>query len=606
MNLSLRSAAVAALTLVAFGACSSGASDSGFSGNAPADNASTGGGAGSSGGDNGGGASGGLFLGDDGGKAALPPEIKVENTYESPVATGNVVWIANPASGHVTYIDAATFNVQTVLAGNAPTYLAAVPDPSDDVAIVLNVVSQDATLLRRDSKGNITSTTFASTADANSWAISSSGRWAIAWTDATLVSNADATQGFESIAVMDLSSATASGTGTSTILGAVGFRPSQVAFSGDDTAFAVTQDGISSVNLGASPPATTAQYPLAATGTVVTSVVDASSDARVSDGGGSSTDASNDSGAADVVEASSPVVYEDAANGTAPVPTGTPDVSFTPDGHYALVRQDGLSSITVISLGNGVATAVPLPDAPTDLSLSPKGDFAVAVLRDISTVAILPLPGIVTNPSAITLIPISGVTIGRAIVAQDDNTLLLFTTVGDFEQLTVLTLQSTTYRTIELHAPVLAVFPTGDAKYAVVLHSVTPTAGSNIKGAFSLVPLAASLPVEIVSVTAEPMSVAIAPTNDRVVISLRDDPSTTYGLDLALLPSLQVISQTLASPPIAAGIAAGAGRGYAAQDDSEGRITFVDLYAEDGGAPGAARTISGFELAARIIDGRDQ
>jgi hypothetical protein len=545
------------------------------------------------------------FLSDDGGLAALPPEIKVENTYESPVATGNVVWIANPTSGHVTYIDAATFNVQTVQAGNGPTYLAAVPDGADDVAIVLNVVSQDATLLRRDSQGNITSTTFASTAEANSWAISSSGRWAIAWTDATLVSNPDATQGFESIAVMDLSSGTTSGTGTSTILGAVGFRPSQIAFSGDDTAFAVTQDGLASINLGASPPVTTAQYPLAATGVVVTSVVDASSYAPGTDSGAAPGDASSDTGAAYVVEASSPVVYED-ASGTATAPTGTPDVSFTPDGHYALVRQDGLSTITVISLANGALTAVPLPDAPTDLSLSPKGDFAVAVLRDLSTVAILPLPGIVTNPAGITMIPVPGVTIGRAIVAQDDNTLLLFTTVGQVEELTVLTLQPAGYRTIELHAPVLAVFPTGDAKYAVVLHSVTPTPGSNIKGAFSLVPLAASLPVEIVSVTAAPMSVAIAPTNDRVVISLRDDPSTTYGLDLALLPSLQVISQTLASPPIAAGIAAGAGRGYAAQDDTEGRITFVDLYAADGGAPGAARTISGFELAARIIDGRDQ
>jgi hypothetical protein len=296
MNSSLRGAALAALTLLAFGACGSGSSENGFAaGNVPSSGSDTNQGA-SSGGNGSSGGSGVGFLSDDGGLAALPPEIKVENTYESPVATGNVVWIANPTSGHVTYIDAATFNVQTVQAGNGPTYLAAVPDGADDVAIVLNVVSQDATLLRRDSQGNITSTTFASTAEANSWAISSSGRWAIAWTDATLVSNPDATQGFESIAVMDLSSGTTSGTGTSTILGAVGFRPSQIAFSGDDTAFAVTQDGLASINLGASPPVTTAQYPLAATGVVVTSVVDASSYAPGTDSGAAPGDASSDTG----------------------------------------------------------------------------------------------------------------------------------------------------------------------------------------------------------------------------------------------------------------------------------------------------------------------
>ena len=55
--------------------------------------------------------------------------------------------------------------------------------------------------------------------------------------------------------------------------------------------------------------------------------------------------------------------------------------------------------------------------------------------------------------------------------------------------------------------------------------------------------------------------------------------------------------------------AAGAGRGYVAQDYSEGRITFVDLAEgtpQDGGDDFTARTITGFELSAGIVVGPDQ
>ncbi|HXN30749.1 MAG TPA: hypothetical protein VN894_02765, partial [Polyangiaceae bacterium] len=141
--------------------------------------------------------------------AALPAEMKTETDYQSPVATGKIVWTANPTSGRVAYVDATSFVVQTVQAGDGPTYLAAVPssDPmsTSEAAIVINVRSQNATLLRSDGAGGPPSaTTFPSTADANSWAISSSGRWAIAWTDATRIMNADPTQGFQDLAVLDL------------------------------------------------------------------------------------------------------------------------------------------------------------------------------------------------------------------------------------------------------------------------------------------------------------------------------------------------------------------------------------------------------------------
>jgi hypothetical protein len=520
------------------------------------------------------------------GAAALPAETKTESNYQSPVATGNVVWIANPTSGLVAYIDAATFDVSTVEAGDGPTYLAAVPDPTDDVAIVINVLSQDATLLR-DHLGTLSATTFPSTADANSWAVSTSGRWAIAWTNATLITTTDPTQGFQDIAVLDLSGARPPQNLS------VGYRPSQVAFSGDESrAFAVTQDGISVVDLlGGTQPTVISNFPLNAP---VAPTVETPPDA-------SSPDGSPD---APVNESQT----DDAGAGSA-----TPDVSFTPDGSYALVRTDGVPAITVISLAQGVSTAVPLASPPTDLDMSPDGTFALAVLRDNSAVVTLPIPEIFDDPTSFTTTTITGEIVGRAIITQKTASgqfALLFTTAAPIERLTVLTLQPTpTYRTIVLHGPVLAVFPTEDAQNAIVLHSIPPDPAANVEGAFSVVPISADLPAKIQSLPAPPTAVALAPTSDHALISISDPTTNTYGFYIALMPSLQVVNYTLASPPIAVGIAAGASRGYVAQDYSEGRITFVDLGTEDCDAQSPceeARTITGFDLNSRVVTGGSQ
>jgi hypothetical protein len=134
--------------------------------------------------------------------------------------------------------------------------------------------------------------------------------------------------------------------------------------------------------------------------------------------------------------------------------------------------------------------------------VAPDGTFAVAVLRDLSTVALLPLPGIVSDPGSLTTTKIDGETIGRAIVAEDmatkQTSVLLFTTAVAIDRLTVLTLQPTpSVRTIPLHSPVHAVFATANAQNAIVLHDVTPARGSTVKGAFSIVPIAKDLPAKI-------------------------------------------------------------------------------------------------------------
>jgi hypothetical protein len=590
--------AIAVLAVLSGSGCGSGSFPSGSF-------ASNGGGANASSGSTGAGGEGtvtGTPASSGGGTAALPPETKVESSFQTPVSTRTVVWSANPTSGRVAYINSQTFDVQTVEAGDGPTYLAAISDPVDDVAIVQNALSQNATLLRVHA-GSLTpptTMTFPSTADANSWAVSQSGRWAIAWTDATQITNPDPTQGFQDVAVIDTTLVR-----PATIL-AVGYRPASIAFSGDSHAYAVTQDGITDIDLlGGAQPTVTQNFALVAP--AVSSTPDAGPDA------GALADASvADAAASDA--ASDASLADDAVSAVELTPTGgggsgVPDVSFTPDGTYALARTDGIATINVISLHDGTSTPVVLPALPTDLTVSPDGTFAVAVLRDTSTVVVMPLPGIASAPTSFTTVRIPGQTIGRAIVTKGGKTVLLFTTAAPIDELSVLTLQPTpTFFTVTLHAPVLAVFATDDAQNAVVLHNVTPVAGSNVRGAFSLVPIGKQLPAFIQTLEAPPIAVALSPASDRALVAFRDDPSATFGMDMAMLPSFQVTPYSLASPPTAVGITASAlqpadagavARGYVAQDYVDGRISFVDL------SDGSERTITGFELAARIVTAQE-
>jgi hypothetical protein len=582
----------AVLAVFFAGGCGAGSESNGNAG--PGGNFNTGSGSASGAGQVGTSPAGGASSGTT---AALPPETKVESSFQTPVSTRTVVWSANPTSGRVAYINSQTFDVQTVEAGDGPTYLAAISDPVDDVAIVQNALSQNATLLRVHA-GSVTptTTTFPSTADANSWAVSQSGRWAIAWTDATQITDPDPTQGFQDVAVIDTTLVR-----PATIL-AVGYRPASIAFSGDSHAYAVTQDGITDIDLlGGAQPTVTQNFPLVAP--AVSSTPDAGPDARAladaSVGDAAASDAATDASLAD--DAVSAVALTLTGGGS----SGVPDVSFTPDGTYALARTDGIATINVISLHDGTSTAVVLPALPTDLTVSPDGTFAVAVLRDTSTVVVMPLPGIASAPTSFTTVKIPGQTIGRAIVTKGGKTVLLFTTAAPIDELSVLTLQPTpTFFTVTLHAPVLAVFATDDAQNAVVLHNVTPVAGSNVRGAFSLVPIGKQLPAFIQTLEAPPIAVALSPASDRALVAFRDDPSATFGVDMAMLPSFQVTPYSLASPPTAVGITAsaaeaedagGIARGYVAQDYVDGRITFVDL------SSGSERTITGFELAARIV-----
>ncbi len=468
--------------------------------------------------------------------AAPPPEREVESAFESPVATGNFVWVTNPKSGRVAYIDARTLLVRTVDAGNGPTFLAAVPGQTADTTVVLNVLSNDASVLRATSNGiDVRQVKVAK--DANAWAFSSDGRYAIAWADSKRRPAAPKTEGFQDLTVIDLV-----GTTPPTVL-AVGYRPVVVGFArGAPLAHAVTQDGVAIVDLSSSPPRLVKNVPISATPTEE---------------------------------------------------PGTRDVAVTPDGKLALVRRDGSAQVTVVSLETGQRVDVTLNGPVTDLDMSEAGDKAVAVVRSTSTAVVIPIPGVLGQPTSVKNVTVTGETVGSVVLSSDGNTAMLYTNASQTERITVMNLAATpdpTFRVVRLYSPVLAAFAAPDARHATILHDLKTS-----DGAFSLVPLGSDLPAKIVAMKAKPTQVAM--TSEVAIVAERGDAQKIYGAYLAKLPSFQVERFALASPPISVGVVPSAKRAFVAQEHPEGRITFLDL------DTGLARTLTGFELASRVVDG---
>ncbi|HLK93457.1 MAG TPA: hypothetical protein VKZ18_26440 [Polyangia bacterium] len=510
--------------------------------------------------------SGGSGASSDGGGPTLPPETEVESSYEVPVATGSYIWVANPDSGRVAYVSGATLEVHTVEAGNAPTYMSAIPSTTDEAVVVLNVLSNDATILRVAPSGQLTKGTVSGVAaGANALTVSPGGRWVMAWTNVRAIAAPDPLAGYQAVTLIDLGAAPP----TKTIL-SVGFRPVDVAYAADDSAaFAVTEDGVSVVDLAsASAPRVTGNVPL-----------------------------TNDP-------------TEDA---------DTRDVSITPDGRLAVVRREGDPALGIVDLASGALAAITLSGPITDVDVTADGASALAVVRDTGEVAVIPLAGGIPDPSVVQHITIAGETVGSASIAADGKTALLYTNAVAADRLTVLTLgASPSYRVVKLHAPVLAVFASADASNAVVLHSesapavpdggLATSADGGAPGfdagvpsqipthAFSLVPLGAGLPAAIQETDVPPQAVAISATGDRVLVTERDDAKQVFGVYVGKFPSLEIQKISLASPPIAVGVLGAANEGYVAQKNAEGRITFVALDS------GQARTLTGFEIGAGVVD----
>jgi hypothetical protein len=553
---------------------------------------------------------GGLFgsdPGDSDGEPPLPPETELEPTFRAPVVTGHFVWTANPLSGRVARINADTYEVNSFEAGLGPTYLTAVPsaDADQSRALVINALSDDATLLEADDAGAVTTHTIPVHAQANAWAVSHGGRWAIAWSNAALVSNLDVTVGFQDLTVIDLEDAAYAGKRLS-----VGYRPSRILIdAAEEHAYVVTEPEITVIDL-------------------------------VGKGG--------------------PSVLRGVRLPEADVSSLARDVEITDAGTLALVRTEGSPDVTLIDLISSERKTLTLSGPVTDLDLSDNGEFAVAVVRGelvapdpgagggggfagagtggaggtqangggggddlgeaggaggagdgganggaggaagvdvVSSVAVFPVPQIFDAPNDYDVFAIAGETVGSVVLAPQSSRVLLYTNATMSDRLTILDVADGAYRTVALKAPISAMLPTADARHAIGI--LQPPMGSQKAGAFGLVPIEDELPPKI-QATEAPVdmdSVAIDPESGKHALIVTNDGVSKFGAYRVEFPDLRVDPLEITSMPLASGIVVDSGAGYVAQDHPEGRITFVRF--EDG----SARTLTGFELEVKVVDG---
>jgi hypothetical protein len=441
-------------------------------------------------------------------------------------------------SGRIALIDAATLRVRLQTAGNAPTEVIGLPQVDGRFgALVLNERSDDATLFRLGALGELEKRPRLRThADANAWVVSPAGRWAAAWTDVRKLSKPDPLETFQDITLMALSAGTERSFDLS-----VGARPSAFAFdAAEEHLYVVTEEGISAIELSDAPE--------------VVSLLAVSEE---------------------------------------PLDASARDVSFAPDGSYAVVRAHGTTSLGLISLPDGALTRIELGGVVTDVDLTADGGRAFAVLGVTSEVLAIPIP---PTSAPFERVELRGEAIGAIALNSDASTAVVYSTVLGATRVTLLDTRDGPsffeYRTQDLISPVSALFPAPDPRFAVSFQ--TATAGSMKAGAFSLISLGAERSPKIVATDAAPSRIAFAAEEAFALIAVRSDARSSYGAYRISLGNQQADFISLASAPIAAGIIEPARRAYVAQSHPEGRITFVSL------DTGGVQTLTAFELAAGI------
>lgn len=510
----------------------------------------------------------------DGDGGPLPPEVELEETFRAPVVAGEYLWSANPETNKVARINASTLEIEVLEGGHAPTYLAALPaGATEGGALVLNELSQDASIFLLDEEGEVASDErIRVQRGASAWSVGAQGEFAVAWSRSAenLLNSGD---GYQDLTVMDFREEA-----VVAITLSVGFRPSQVVINADESrAYVVSDPGISVLRLGDDVAVLRELF-------LPTSDVGASR-----------------------------------------------DVSFSVDGRLAFVRLEGESDILLVDTETNDRVTVSLPGPVTDLDLSADGSVAVAVVRggaapsdpdpamggagglggapssggavgsggtespaipQESHIALLPTATIFEAPSDFTVVTTEEL-VGSAVVARDASYVLLFTNAIDNPYISILNTAEQEIRVVDLKAPVLAAFLSDNAEHSVVL--MKPPTGSTKLGAFALLPVTQEFPARIEGTDLAPEFVSLSSETGRALITTSSTSTSRAHAYFARFPSLQLDEVELPSRPLASGIVPEAGQAFVAQEHSEGRVTFIDL------ETGEDQTVTGFELSSRVV-----
>lgn len=488
--------------------------------------------------------------------AGLPVEQEQPLSFETPRAGKTSVYVPDPLTNRVAVVNASNFKVENVPVGTQPRY--AVTVPGEDIALVLNVGTQDAALLRTSAQGVTTPLRLDVGHDANAIAIAPDQQHALVFFNAALSSSTGA-DSFQDLTVIDLAPGAERSRRVS-----VGFRPRGVEFTADGKrAFVITEDGISVLDFAAL-----------------------------------------DTG---------PKILPLVALGDTLASAQSIDVQVTPSGAFALARRDGESDIRLVDLATGGIETLALGGASadggvgaelTDLDLAPDGSFAIAVLRDRGVLVRIPIPEGFRDAMTRREIANGGTLIGSVTLAASGTRAIGYTTAAPIESVTVFDLSADLPpRGIRLRKAVRAVALSDDGTRALVLHSSEGTlmagqdedARIDASEGYSLVDTGSGFAkLQLTAVRANANGLLLTPDGKRVFTLLAG--GSVKSVEMADLDSFQVVSRELSTTPSSLGFVPGSEqpRVFVGQTGNGG-ITFLDALS---GAP--VRTVSGFEIASRI------
>ncbi len=529
----------------------------------------------------------------------LEEEEEVLVNFELPAAGKRYVYAANPHNDSVAVIDSETLSVQAVEAGDAPKYVQSLG--GRDEAIVLNVNSRDATIIRTRDGASRTSTVEV-VAGSNAIAVAPDGRHAIVYFDAER--RASGPPG----SFQDLTVVLMREDGDRAVNMTVGFRPTGVAFSSSgERAFVITDDGISVLELEA------------------------------------------------IEERGSHLARTVAFGGSGEEPPR--DVSITPDGRYAIARPVDSGQLRLVDLedpaeeyrsldltqvfvraarraletaaearssdagvgdagvGDAGVTVPMVPDAGfddtplvhtdiTDLDLSPRGDYAIAVIRGRRTVLKVPIPAAFDDFDEVTAHSVGAEIVGSVSIAPDGARALLYTTAQpENERITLFDIEQGQLRTVRLPKSVRSVTFSPDGSVALIVHQklpgdpnqagIDPDTSLDRSYAYSVLSLDDGFS-KLEPTLAFPLATALVPSGDYLFLSFNEPGLALQEVQRVDLKSFLVDRIALGSPPISMGIVPGSHRVFVGQDHPDGRITFIDWRTVE------TQSVTGFELNSRI------
>ena len=270
------------------------------------------------------------------------------------------------------------------------------------------------------------------------------------------------------------------------------------------------------------------------------------------------------------------------------------DVSITPDGQHALLSWADSPEVEVLPLDSPADRIVITLSGPvTDLDLAASGR-AVAVVREQSLVATFLVNEVLSDATAVQTQMIGNELIGSAELSDSGERAVLYTNALDNQRVSIVELAPgddfLSYRTLDTEAPIQSVTVAPGGAHAVAVGRGIEGSSS---GSFSILSLLEQRFPRVVGTTGPVRQVALSDRFGVVTAATEDGRSEAH---LAVLSELASETIRLASPPSAAGVMPDSELGFVSQDHPEGRVTLCDF------SGGKARTLTGFELSAEVVE----